>query len=213
MCIGATLVTLGAIAVIGVELQGGLPPRFNSKPHEAAGWFLAQQALGLLQPGGRVIVITRDTTAFNNPATDVQLDSFRKALRRAHATLGRIHLLQVDPLRPVEVPSGDFVELIRATPKGSVIVSFMGPPVLTEGQRRQLGDIKPAIIAFCPGELPELVDLRVLFAQGLLQAAVISRTQGIAAGSPPHDMQGWFDQEFVAITASNVAGCYSEAGL
>ena len=213
MCIGATLVTLGAIAVIGVELQGGLPPRFNSKPHEAAGWFLAQQALGLLQPGGRVTVITRDTTAFNNPATDVQLDSFRKALRRAHAAQGRIHVLQVDPLRPIEVPSGDFVELIRATPKGSVIVSFMGPPVLTEGQRRQLGDVKPAIIAFCPGELPELVDLRVLFAQGLLQAAVISRTQAIPPGSHPHGMQGWFDREFVAITASNVAECYSQAGL
>ena len=100
------------------------------------------------------IVITRDTTTFENPATDVQMASFRKTLREARVIVGSVQSLQVDPLRPVEVPSGDFQEMIGKAPKGSVIVSFMGPPpLLSSAQRRRLEETKPAIVAFCPGSI------------------------------------------------------------
>jgi len=164
---------------------------------------MARQAMNLLQPGGQIIVITRDTAAFKNPASDLQLTSFNNTLRSAHVAVGRLLALQVDPLRPVEVPPGDFFELIRSATKGSVIVSFMGPPQLTEAQRRQLGEVKPAIVAFCSGSLPERVDLRTLFDQELLHAAVVSRKSPARLSSPPKDLQGWFDESFLAITASD----------
>jgi hypothetical protein len=197
----AGLVTLGAAAAMALSLRGGLRPHFNPKPHEAAGWMMARQALGLLKPGGRITVITRDTAAFKNPATDIQLASFRQAVRKAHATIGAIRVLQVDPLRLVEVPPGDFLELLRHTPKESVIVSFMGPPLLSEAQTKQLGAARPGIVAFCSGGLPDQVDLRWWFEQGLLQAAVVSRRNPIA--TRPRDLQGWFDQSFVAVTTAN----------
>jgi hypothetical protein len=153
---------------------------------------MAQQALAWLEPGGQITIITRDTTTFKNPASDIQLAGFRKAINQAHAAIRSIHELQVDPLRPIAVPSSDFCEVIRNTPQGSVIVSFMGPPVLTGADRSRLGEIQPAIVAFCSGSLPESVDLRSLFEEGLLQAAVVVDRRGS-------------EQAFLTLTATNLA--------
>src|SRR5262249_110499 len=147
----AGLVTLGGVVTIYLTARGGFGPRMDPKPHEAAGQVLAQQALALLKPGGEITVLARDTSAFRNPAVDVVVQSFREGIQRAHGSIKTVQRLQVDPLRPVEVPAGDFFELIRKTPKGSVIVSSMGPPLLSEGQRMRLGEINPSIVAFCSG--------------------------------------------------------------
>ena len=208
----AGVVTLGAAAIIGLTVRGGFSPGLDSRPHEAAGWYMAQQALRHLQPGGQVILIARDTTAFKNPATEVQLASFRKAARKARVTIGSIQLLQVDPLRPLEVPPGDFQELIRKAPKGSVIVSFMGPPpLLSPVQRQHLGETRPAIVAFCPGSVPERVNLPALFELGLLQTAVISRRNPSASAATPRGLQGWFDQAFVGITSADATGLSAQS--
>ena len=201
----AGIVALGACAAVHYATPGGFPPRLNAKPHEASGWVLAQQALSLLQPGGQITLITRDTGSFKNPALDIQRDSFTKAIRKARATIASIQALELDPLRPVEVPAGDFFELIRTTPAGGVIVSFMGPPLLTDAQRSQLRQIKPRIVAFCPGSIPDQVDLRVLFNQGLLHAAVVSRRNAGPAISKPRDRLEWFNASFLAVTATNLA--------
>ena len=199
----AGMVILGSVAGLSLALQGGFGPSFDSKTYEASGWGVAQQALHLLKPGGRVVVVTRDTTAFKNPATDIQLAAFKKVLQAARVPIESILALQVDPLRPVRVPSGDFLQLIRKTSADSVIVSFMGPPLLDEAQRRQLGEAKPEIVAFCSGSLAETVDLTALFSQGLLQAAVITRRNGPRGSATPSSLQGWFDQSFAVVTASD----------
>jgi hypothetical protein len=203
----AGLVTLGAAAFVCLTLQGGCSPRLDYRPHEAAGWFMARETLRHLKPGGQVIVITRDTTTFENPATDVQMASFRKTLREARVIVGSVQSLQVDPLRPVEVPSGDFQEMIGKAPKGSVIVSFMGPPpLLSSAQRRRLEETKPAIVAFCPGSLTERVNLPALFEQGLLQTAVVSRRNPPPSSARPKGLQAWFDQAFIGIASTDAAG-------
>jgi hypothetical protein len=208
----AGVVTLGAAVVGCLILRGGFPPRLDARPHEAAGWYMAQQTLRHLQPGGQVILIARDTTAFKNPATEVQLASFRKVLRKARVTVGSTQSLPVDPLRPLEVPPGDFQELIRKAPKGSVIVSFMGPPpLLGPVQRQHLGETRPAIVAFCPGSVPERVNLPALFEQGLLQTAVISRRNPSASAATPKGLQGWFDQAFVGITSADAASLSAQS--
>jgi hypothetical protein len=183
-----------AWSVLGLYLRGGLGPGVGAGPFEASGRLMAQQALACLTPGGQITLITRDTTTFKNPASDIQLASFRKTIDHAHASIRSLHALQVDPLRPIAVPSSDFCEAIGNTPDGDVIVSFMGPPVLTQADRFRLGDSKPAIIAFCSGSSPELVDLRSLFQQGLLQAAVVDRRG--ARGS---------DQSFLILTVTNLS--------
>ena len=196
----AALVTVGAVAAMVITERGGFAPSLNAAPHRAAGAELARQALSLMKPGGQIMVITRDTMAFQNPASDFLLEGFQRELRRAHAGIGEIQRLQVDPLRLIEVPSGDFQNWIHHAAAGDVIVSFMGPPLLTSEQRRQLGEIQPAIVAFCPGGWPDWVDFRSLFAQGLLRAAIVSRCDQHSTAVNSQK----FDQNFTVITAANV---------
>ncbi len=180
----ALLVTAAAVGSIFLCVKG-LPPRIDSAPHRAAGNLMAEQTLALLQPGGHVTVIARDTTSFKNPAADFQFAAFQKRLRKAGVQIAFTHALQLDPLRPLEVPPGDFLEFIRNSSPSDVIVSFMGPPLLSDSQRAQLGASKPAIVAFCPGRMPEVIDLNQLFERGLLSVAVVTRPTCSALKNTP----------------------------
>jgi hypothetical protein len=169
------IVTIAAWTFLGVSLKGGLGPRVDAAPGETSARLMAEQTLALLKPGGQITVIARDTATFSNPASDIQLAGFLKIIAQARAEVGTVRKLQVDPLRPIAVPSSDFCELIRNADAGSVIVSFMGPPRLTSRERASLGEIQPAIVAFCSGALPDLTEMRSLCEQGLLKAAVLDR--------------------------------------
>ena len=196
---------LGSVATIYFSTSGGFGPGIYRAPHEATGLVMAQHALALLKPGAHLVVIARDTTAFKNPASDIQLASFQREVARVKVAISSVHRLQIDPLRPVEVPAGDFFELLRKTAPGDVIVSFMGPPLLTEAQCSQLGEGRPAVVAFCSGSTADLVDLRALFQLGLLQAAVVPK-RNVATGSPKSStLRDCFDRSFLLITTSNLA--------
>ena len=198
------LTALGALTVI-ILSTCEWSPSTNWKLHEAIGRTMAQQTLSLSGIGGQITVIARDTVAFKQPAAEIQLDSFKKELRRGGGTIAATQLLQVDPLRPVEVPPGDFFEWIRRAPASSVIVSFMGPPLLTEEQRSQLGVIKPKVVAFCSGNLTDHLDLRTLFDQQLLHAAVVSRHGSPGASLNSQKQAESFDQLYMSITAANLS--------
>ncbi len=209
--IAAALVTVGSCLGLVYGLTGGFGPHLDARSHRAVGQVLAAQTLNLLKPGGLVTVITRDTTTFANPASDVLLDSFRKQLAKAGVKIDSMQRIQIDPLRPLAVPAGDFFQWIKNSAKGSVIVSFMGPPALSETQSAQLGEVKPAIVAFCPGAVRELVDLRSLFARGLLQAAVVSKRGAGGQRSGHLSEQAAFDQQFALVTPANLATLSSAA--
>jgi hypothetical protein len=194
---------VGSAAALVWIVTGGPGPRLESGPFREAGRVLAQQTLSQLKPGGLVTVITRDTAAFQNPASDVLLKSFRAELGRNGVKIDSLELIQVDPLRPVSVPAGDFFQWINKSGKGNVLVSFMGPPVLNETQVARLGEIKPAIIALCSGPVRDQVNLRTLFSQGLLRAAVVSRRPVLARSGNSSTDRDEFDREFVAVTAEN----------
>jgi hypothetical protein len=206
----AGVTALGAAAALYFSSRA-LPPSVDATLPKATGWVLAQEALARLKPDGRLIVITRDTAAFPHPESDYQFRTFQKAMREAKVTMDSVQRLQLDPLRPIEVPPGDFFELIRNAPAGSVIVSFLGPPLLTEDQRARLKVVRPQVLAFCPGALPAQVDLRILFDAQLLQLAVISRGGQPRAAAKPKDLRGWFDTRYRIVTATDVANLYTMA--
>lgn len=208
----AVLVTIAACASIFIVLHGGFGPRVDTAAYEESGRLLAREALARLETGGQITIITRDTSTFKNPASDIQLASFRKVIAHAHAAIGEVRKLQVDPLRPTVVPSSDFCEAIRNTSPGGVVVSFMGPPVLTAGDRSLIGQDCPAIIAFCSGNLPKLADLRSLFQTGLLQAAVVDR-----CASNPREVDASIlpkrsELSFVTLTATNLTDALAWQG-
>jgi len=203
--LAAAVATAGIWVAVYFSMRGPGPP-LDGRPHEALGWMMARQAIGLLK-GGQITVIARDTSAFQNPASDIQLAAFKKALRKSGLTIGSLHLLEVDPLRPVEVPPGDFQLLIRQSPPGSVIVSFMGPPGLSSSS-----SFSSSIVALCSGNVPERVDLQALFQQGLLQVAILDRRgAGLSKGSRV-DLKACFDERFVTVTAQDTASLSSATG-
>jgi hypothetical protein len=191
-----------------MSMRGGAVPGIDARPHQAVGEMIAEHALGRLQPGGHLMVINRDASTFKNPASDYQMAAFKSAIARRHGRIDRVLLLQADPIRPIEVPPGDFLEIIKKVGPGSVIVSFMGPPILSDAQRQQLPAGKPAIIAFCPGALPDNVDLNPLFEQGLVQEVVVSRRQPQTTAHGG-DLRTCFDAWFLAITPANLGSLAS----
>src|SRR5579859_5884233 len=194
-------VILGSGFLMGLSTSGGFGPRLDAAPFRELGRVLAHQTIAQLKPGGTVTVITRDTVTFENPASDVLLASFRSELNKNGIKIDTIQSLQIDPLRPVSVPPGDFCQWIKSLAKGSVIVSFMGPPLLSETQLAQVGEVKPAIIALCSARLEDQVDLRALFTHGLLQAAVIGKqAQLVQGGQAPTDRDA-FERQFVEVTS------------
>ncbi len=206
--IAAGLATITALAVLFLSTSE-LPPHTDRAAHAAAGRMLAEEAVRLLEKGGQIHVVTRDTGDFSQPAVDILFASFQKAVHRARASIGKIRSLEVDPLRLIEVPSSDFFEMIHRAQAGDVIVSMMGPPLLSEQQRVQLGRIKPRVVAFCSGSMPAQIDLRRVFEQGVLDAAVVTRHSGQRPGRgarPESD-----GPRFQTVTAATVGSLYRAA--
>jgi hypothetical protein len=198
----AALAMLAAWAVVLLTLYP-LPPPFDRKPHTALGRVLAQEALKLQQPGGRIILISRDTTMFKSPAFEAQTEGFRQALRKARVEIAVTRLFKVDPLRVLGVPPGDFLELLRKADEKDVIVSLLGPPVLDAGQLAKLDVNRPQVLAVCSGAMPRQVDLKRLFDEKLIHAAVISREDPVTSSTS--GATSAFDRLFKLITPANLA--------
>jgi hypothetical protein len=176
LSLGAIFISAGIIALS----LWALPPKVDSQLYSEMGRVLARQALELLPPGGEISVIARDTTVYPQPAMEIALNEFRKEADRAGIKV-TARLIQLDPLRPVEVPPGDFYEAIRRGKPNQVIVSLLGPPVLEPEQRNKLPQGRPKIVALCIGSLAEQSDLQGLFQEGLLHAAIVRKK----APNPP----------------------------
>jgi hypothetical protein len=168
----ATVVAAVLAVVAGLFFFVTLPAPIDRSIHAQIGSALAEEADALLKPGGKITVICRDTETFPQPSMDILLKSFKSHVKALTvATLP----VQVDPLRPANVPPGDFFELLRKSKPEDVVVSFLGPPMLSPDQIFMLGGVRPRVVAFCVGPTANL-DLRTLFDAGLLHAAVVGQS-------------------------------------
>ena len=111
----------------------------NQNVHLELGRTLAAESLKLLKSGGKLTIIARDTDVFPQPAMTLALSALQKEIRRGGAEIRSTQLVQLDPIRPSAVPSGDYYELLRRLPEGDVIVSLLGPPVLSEEHKEKIG--------------------------------------------------------------------------
>ncbi len=152
------------------------PPGEDRTIPERIGREMAAEALRLRGTSGRIVVLARDTEEFPQKSVDAALASFQAELDRSGTKAEAVRRFQVDPLRMVQVPPGDFFELMRRSKAGDVLVSFMGPPLLSEQQRSTLGNIQPKVVAFCPGYLPRYINLALMAERGLLHGGVVART-------------------------------------
>lgn len=180
------------------------PPSFNAKPHEALGAELANQTVKQLGPAGRIFVITRETTTFANPAIEAQLKSFSRTLRQKGFLVAATNLIKVDPLRLVEVPSGEFFQMLRQASENDIIASFLGPPVLSSAQLAKLGSHRPGVVAVCSGTMPARVNLRKAFQEESLQIAIVSRRIVDSSWPAVDTPAAWFAHLYQIITPDNL---------
>ena len=195
--IGVLIASLAALLLSLVQL----PPYIDPAVHKDIGRAIARETLTLRKPGAPIIVIKRDTAAFPQPAADYQFKAFKKELARAKVEIASVQEVQLDPLKPVEVPPGDFLNLVRKAPADSVIVSFMGPPIFSDEQKSTLKTIKPEIFAFCSGNVTERVNVPRLFEEHLLHAAVVSRSSGNSGAATETE----FGRLYVTLNGNNIA--------
>ncbi len=179
-------------------------PPFDSRSHEAMGQVAAEETLRLLGSGGRISVILRDTVTAKNPATEAQLRSLVASLQAHHLKVTSTNAMKVDPLRVPSVPPGDFLQILKRGAEGDVIVSFLGPPNLTEQQTVKLEAKGPKVIALCSGAISRQVDLRSLFQRNLLSVAIVNRAVPASrpAGGTPRAV---FDRYYQVLTSANLA--------
>ena len=170
------------------------PPKVDSKLYTEIGTVLARQALELLPAGGEIVAIARETETYPQPAMEISLKEFQKQARSAGVNV-TVKSIQLDPLRSVEVPPGDFFEVIRRAKANQVIVSLLGPPVLEPAQRSKLQQGRPKIVALCTGNLAEQSDLNEMFRSGLLHAAVVRKESPKAGES--------FEQLYAVVKAES----------
>ena len=187
-------------------VTSGLPPRAEPRIHQEIGRALAQEAVRLLGPGGSVTLLARDTSTFKQPAVDIALGSFTRELKKSGGKAPNVQALQIDPLRPLQVPAGDIHELLRRGAVGDVVVSFMGAPLLSDEQRASLGGVKPKVVAFCPGGIFGTQELKALAGQGLLHAAVVSRPAKAGAPSAPDAGREPFDALYERLDLAALGG-------
>ncbi len=200
----AILVIGGAVGSLFFTLSGG-SPRFNPLPHEATGQVLAEETSRLASGGGRITLITLDTTVFKSPATEAVLRGFFRTLKQKGIVLAATNAIRLDPLRAPRVPPGDFTEILRKQGEHDVVISLLGPPVLNAEQKARLGDKRPRVAAFCPGPMARQINLRDIFEQQLLQMAIISRP--VISLTPPQtaSTRVWFDYLYQVVTMDNLA--------
>ena len=180
------------------------PTAINRGLHNQVGEVLAGEAIKLLEPGARLVVIARAKEPFKVPAAAAQLDSFLRTIEKSGKTVSTTRLLKLDPLRVATVPPGDFFELMRQAGSNDVIVSFLGPPLINDEQLAKLAGKRPRILALCSGAMPVQVDLRKMFQRQLVLTAVVSRTNAPAepAGKTAQDA---FNEMLQVITPANVS--------
>ena len=107
---------LAAAAVVAMVWSFWIvPPRVDKKLATEIGRILALESLKLLGPGGKLTVIARDPEAFPQPTLALSLASLQRELKRAGAEIRSTQLIQLDPIRPSEVPPGDFLDQLHAT--------------------------------------------------------------------------------------------------
>src|SRR6476469_6709158 len=97
---------LGGMALLALFFSpSAIFPPGRSTVHASIGHALASETLKLLNGTGKVTILARDTDAFAQPAMDAALKAFQGDLTKAGKGIRSLERIQMDPIRPAEVPS------------------------------------------------------------------------------------------------------------
>src|SRR2546425_9450608 len=142
----AALVISVSVIVLYATLHG-FGPRVDTTAHKALGQMVAEEALKARGPAGRITVLARDTSTQENPYADAELKTLQYALKKARGVMTTTRLLKLNPIRLIAVAPGDFFDVLKKASEEDVVVSLIGPPVLSDQEAAKLGERHAKIVA------------------------------------------------------------------
>lgn len=204
---GINLVAAGIIAASLAWLCWFFrPPRpdFDPRPHRALGQVVAEETLPLAGPHGRIILCVRDYHSFDVPAAQTQAEAFCATLRAAGKSVALTNFIKLDPLRSTGLTADAFLDAVRRTKPGDVLVLFLRPPELTPAQMQLAAKQAGRTIALCTGSTPRQIPLREMLAQGVLHKAIINQPWQKPAPQQNASARQWFDAWYEVWTAEKI---------
>lgn len=201
----AILVIAGAVVSIYRGQSGGAQ-KFDLNPYRALGAGTAEETAKLLGNKGSVVVISPDTREIKNAAIDGQLDSFQKTLAKSGLTLAATVRFKLTPMERMAtggaVPREQFLQGLQGHPNVGAVVLFCGFPPLASQDYDALKQ-SGAKVVVASGYVPGY--RKLLEAQVIHLAVVPQFERPATTGNPPQSLRGWFEQEFLVLTAANTA--------
>ena len=202
----AILVIAGAAAWIYRSQSAGAQ-NFDLNPYRALGAGTAEETAKLLGNTGVVVVISPDTSEFDNAAVDGQLQSFQDTLQKNKAmAVAATVKFKVTPMERMTtggaVPRNQLLQALQSHPNAGAVVLFCAFPPLTPEDYATLkqSGVKVVLVS---GYAP--VYRRLLETQVIHLAIVPQFERPTTPGQPPKSLRGCFDQEFMVLTPATVA--------
>ncbi len=190
-------------------------PRSSIRPYEALGYGMAMEVIETSSGQPSQIVIVDDFQQHTESrAFQKQMSLFHETLQKEPAV--RILATETLPQQPPYdsqqgahftslrgfgegMPSEIYFRILKDHPEASVIVSFIGPPILTEEEFAQLPQRLPRMIAYCSHES----GLKQHFADRILFQAVVPK-KPFPKGKPPRSIENTFQFYYKVVTARDV---------
>ena len=201
----AVLVMAGIAAWLFYK-QSDSSPKFDLSPYNALGAGVAEETSKLLGNKGSVLVITEDTSEFKNPAVEGQLKSFKETIQNSKTvTIAAAETFKLKPMERMAtggaIPRDQFVKILQAHPNISAVVLFCAFPQLTAQDAASLkqSGAKVIVASACVPGYRKLVESQVI------NLAIVPQFEKAANASTPTTLRGWFEQEFLVVSAANAA--------
>ncbi|MCX8157834.1 MAG: hypothetical protein N3J91_15575 [Verrucomicrobiae bacterium] len=184
-------------------------PDFDPRPHQALGQVMAEEALPLLGPKGRILLFVRDYQSFEVPAAQTQAESFCAALHAAGKTVAVTNLIKLDPLRSTGLTADAFLDAVRRAKTGDVVVLFLRPPELNAEQMQLAARQAGRVVALCTGSTPQQIPLREMLLQGVLHKAIVNQTWQKPAPQATASARQWFEAWYEVWSKEKIAAAAS----
>ncbi len=194
-----------SIVVIMVSLstiflnQCHFQPRMNLRPYQGLGYGMAIETSKLLNKKGQIAVIYLDGSELNIKPFKVQMATFFTTLKEE----SNITVAYEEKISPKSLPRGLgsnidsklYFKILEQHPNLSAIVSFLGPPQLTDEDWSKI-----------PQEIPKMIiysvtahGLKKLFNEQIVQIAIVNNSLRIE-GTTHKKLPDIFDYYYKVVT-------------
>ncbi len=200
------VVVMAAIAAWLFYKQSDSSPKFDLSPYNALGVGVAEETSKLLGNKGSIVIISQDTSEISNPALEGQLKSFQETIKKNKTlTISAAEVFKLTPLERMAsggaVPKEKFLGSLQNHPNIGAVVLFCAFPQLTAQDTATLkqSGAKVVVASACVPGYRKLVESQVI------NLAIVPQFEKVANAGTPTTLRGWFEQEFLVVSAANAA--------